>query len=141
MGTSYLKLHSPELLIKKKSFNLVLAIIPCRKKNAQKSQFLKQKLCIKTKATFSICCLSKEQHGGPQEKRRKRTLWARAFFGLCNSGVTKDIYTKKGTRSEAQRENTDAKTVVVFSELVKSKLHVPQEDSMVLEISGSHSNI
>lgn len=65
MGTSYLKLHLPELMMKKKSFYLVLAIIPCRKKNAQKSKFLKQKLCIKTKARFSICCLSKEQHGGP----------------------------------------------------------------------------
>lgn len=65
MGTSYLKLHLPELMVKKKRFYLVLAIIPCRKKNAQKSKFLKLKLCIKTKARFSICCLSKEQHGGP----------------------------------------------------------------------------
>lgn len=142
MGTSYLKMPSPELLIKKKKqFQLRLSYNSMQKKNAQKSNFLKQKLCTKTKAMFRICCLSKKQLGGPQKKRRKRTLWAKVFFGLCNSVVTKNIYTKKGTKSEAQRENTDTKTVVIFSELVKSKPHIPQEDSMVLEISGSYSNI
>lgn len=65
MGTSYLKLHSSELLIKKKKFQLSFSYNSMQKKNAQKSNSLKQKLCTKTKATFSICCLSKKQLGGP----------------------------------------------------------------------------
>lgn len=61
-----------------KKFKMSFSYNSMQEKNARNPFFLKSKLCIKTKATFSNFCLSKE-HESLRKKRKKRTPWTKSL--------------------------------------------------------------